>query len=98
MPTCPIRTYSAIALADEAASAGAEGVLLMPPIYFRYDQETVWQYFLDFLTRRTASLPAYLYNIPAYFHGDNGRDRGHSLRPAIAGLRIPAAILSISLV
>jgi dihydrodipicolinate synthase/N-acetylneuraminate lyase len=60
---------SAIALADEAASAGAEGVLLMPPIYFRYDQETVWQYFLDFLNALHGILPAYLYNIPAFSTG-----------------------------
>ena len=57
---------SAIALADEAASAGAEGVLLMPPIYFRYDQETVRQYYLEFLGALHGILPAYLYNIPAF--------------------------------
>jgi dihydrodipicolinate synthase/N-acetylneuraminate lyase len=56
----------AMALADEAASAGAEGVLLMPPIYFRYDQETVRQYFLDFLDAIHGIVPAYLYNIPAF--------------------------------
>jgi dihydrodipicolinate synthase/N-acetylneuraminate lyase len=57
---------SAIALADEAASAGAEGVLLMPPIYFRYDQETVCQYYLEFLSALHGILPAYLYNIPMF--------------------------------
>lgn len=57
---------SAIGLADEAARAGAEGVLLMPPIYFRYDQETIRQYCLDFLSALHGLLPAYLYNIPAF--------------------------------
>jgi len=57
---------AALALTDEAASAGAAGVLLMPPVYFRYDQETVCQYFLDFLRAAGALLDAYLYNIPQF--------------------------------
>jgi 4-hydroxy-tetrahydrodipicolinate synthase len=57
---------SALALADEAASTGAAGVLLTPPIYFRYDQETVRQYYLEFLNALHGMLPAYLYNIPAF--------------------------------
>jgi dihydrodipicolinate synthase/N-acetylneuraminate lyase len=57
---------SAIALADEAASAGAEGVLLMPPVYFRYDQETIGEYYREFLGALHGILPAYLYNIPAF--------------------------------
>jgi 4-hydroxy-tetrahydrodipicolinate synthase len=57
---------AALALTDEAAGAGAAGVLLMPPIYFRYDQETVRQYFLDFLKAADGLLPAYLYNIPMF--------------------------------
>jgi len=57
---------AALALTDEAAGAGAAGVLLMPPIYFRYDQETVRQYFLDFLKAADGLMPAYLYNIPQF--------------------------------
>ena len=57
---------AALALTDEAANAGAAGVLLMPPIYFRYDQETVRQYCLDFLKSAGGLLPAYLYNIPQF--------------------------------
>ncbi|HTP89783.1 MAG TPA: dihydrodipicolinate synthase family protein [Bryobacteraceae bacterium] len=60
---------AAVALADEAAGAGADGVLLMPPIYFRYDQETVCQYFLTFLEAVHGILPAYLYNIPLFATG-----------------------------
>ena len=60
---------SAIALADQASRAGAEGVLLMPPVYFRYDQETVRQYYLEFLSALHGILPAYLYNIPAFSTG-----------------------------
>jgi 4-hydroxy-tetrahydrodipicolinate synthase len=70
---CPVYTNvshsnldSALALADEAASTGAAGVLLTPPIYFRYDQETVRQYYLEFLNALHGMLPAYLYNIPAF--------------------------------
>ena len=57
---------AALALTDEAAGAGAAGVLIMPPIYFRYDQETVRQYFLDFLKSADGLVPAYLYNIPRF--------------------------------
>src|SRR5581483_7925017 len=32
---------AAIQLAEDAAANGAAGVLVMPPIYFRYDQETI---------------------------------------------------------
>jgi len=60
---------SAIALADEASRAGAEGVLLMPPVYFRYDQETVHQYFVEFLDAIRGLLPVYLYNIPMFSTG-----------------------------
>jgi 4-hydroxy-tetrahydrodipicolinate synthase len=76
---------SAIALADEAASAGAEGVLLMPPVYFRYDQETVGEYYLEFLGALHGILPAYLYNIPAFCSAITVET------PATAASRIPAA-------
>jgi len=57
---------AALALTDDAAGAGAAGVLLMPPIYFRYDQETVRQYFLNFLGAADGLVPAFLYNIPVF--------------------------------
>ena len=62
-------TYGALGLADEAAACGAHGVLLMPPVYFTYDQETIREYYLRFLDCLGGILPAYLYNIPAFASG-----------------------------
>jgi len=57
---------TAILLGEQAAEAGAAGVLVMPPIYFRYDQESVREYMLQFLDAVGRWVPAYLYNIPVF--------------------------------
>jgi dihydrodipicolinate synthase/N-acetylneuraminate lyase len=57
---------TAIRLAEEAAACGAAGVLIMPPIYFRYDQETIRECMLRFLDAVGRWIPAYLYHIPAF--------------------------------
>src|SRR5581483_1018348 len=57
---------AAIQLAEDAAANGAAGVLVMPPIYFRYDQETIREFMLRFLDTVGRWIPAYLYNIPAF--------------------------------
>lgn len=56
----------AVELAREAEDSGAAGVLLMPPYYFRYTQEAVRQFYLDFAREMRGLLPIYLYNIPAF--------------------------------
>ena len=55
----------AIELAREAARAGVAGVLLMPPYYFRQDQESILSFYRAFAAALGDALPIYLYNIPA---------------------------------
>jgi dihydrodipicolinate synthase/N-acetylneuraminate lyase len=54
----------AIGIAREAMEAGAAGVLVMPPYYFRYSQESIRAFMLAFAAR--AGAPVYLYNIPPF--------------------------------
>lgn len=56
----------AVALAQEAADAGVAGVLIMPPYYFRYDQESVRSFLLRFAEAVGTVVPLYLYNIPCF--------------------------------
>jgi 4-hydroxy-tetrahydrodipicolinate synthase len=56
----------AVMLAEEAASAGAAGVLLMPPHFFRYSQMEVREFFLQFAKTLQAEIPIYLYNVPFF--------------------------------
>jgi dihydrodipicolinate synthase/N-acetylneuraminate lyase len=55
----------AIELAREAASAGVAGILLMPPYYFRQDQDAIRSFYLAFAAAIGDALPIYLYNIPS---------------------------------
>jgi dihydrodipicolinate synthase/N-acetylneuraminate lyase len=55
----------AVELAREAAAAGAAGVLLMPPYFFRYDQEEIRGFYREF-ARQSGGIPTYLYNIPFF--------------------------------
>jgi 4-hydroxy-tetrahydrodipicolinate synthase len=56
----------AVELAREATSAGAAGLLLMPPYYFRYSQEEVRAFFQVFAATVSTDIPIYLYNIPGF--------------------------------
>src|SRR5258708_22365431 len=56
----------ALMLADEAASAGAVGVLLIPAHFFRYAQLEVREYYLEFAKTIRADIPIYLYNVPFF--------------------------------
>lgn len=53
-------------LAEGATRAGAAGLLLMPPYYFRYGAEPVEQFFLRFTASAARLAPLYLYNIPFF--------------------------------
>jgi 4-hydroxy-tetrahydrodipicolinate synthase len=57
---------TAILLAEQAADAGVAGVLVMPPVYFRYDQETVREYLAQLFDAVARWTPVYLYNIPQF--------------------------------
>ena len=54
----------ALQMACDAAYAGVRGVLLMPPYYYRYSQDTIKAFFQEFASRSPA--PVYLYNIPFF--------------------------------
>lgn len=54
----------AVTLANAAADAGAAGVLVMPPHYFRYNAAALRRFFLEFADQ--VKRPAYLYNIPQF--------------------------------
>ena len=53
-----------VRLGREAMDAGAAGVLIMPPYYFRYPQDVLRVYCLEFAAQVKA--PVYLYNIPFF--------------------------------
>lgn len=56
----------ALELGREACSAGAAGLLLMPPYFFRYDQDDVRHFFLEFARQLGKEADIYLYNIPFF--------------------------------
>jgi dihydrodipicolinate synthase/N-acetylneuraminate lyase len=56
----------AVDLAEQAEDAGAAGILLMPPYFYRYLDGEVEQFYFDFLKKRNGDLPIYLYNLPVY--------------------------------
>jgi dihydrodipicolinate synthase/N-acetylneuraminate lyase len=55
-----------IELAREAASAGAAGLFLMPPYYFRYSQETIYRFYLSFAAVLGDAAPIYISNDPSF--------------------------------
>ena len=56
----------ALALTEAAASAGAAGVLAMPPHYFRYAADEVEAFYLALGGAAAKWVPLYLYNIPQF--------------------------------
>ena len=56
----------AVDLGREAISAGAEGLLLMPPYFFRYSQEDIREFYLEFLRQAGTGAAVYLYNVPQF--------------------------------
>jgi dihydrodipicolinate synthase/N-acetylneuraminate lyase len=56
----------AILLGEEAVGSGVAAVLLMPPYYFRYDQQTIRTFCLKFADAVAKAVPVYLYNIPVF--------------------------------
>lgn len=54
----------AIQIANEAVSAGAEGLLLAPPYYFRYRQREIDEFYMQFARETGDTVPMLLYNIP----------------------------------
>jgi len=56
----------ALALGREATAAGAAGLLVMPPYFFRYGQPEVREFYMRFAEEIGHAAPLYLYNIPVF--------------------------------
>jgi 4-hydroxy-tetrahydrodipicolinate synthase len=56
----------AVELGREAVGAGAAGLLLMPPYFFRYNQEDIREFYLRFASQMGAQTQTFLYNIPFF--------------------------------
>jgi 4-hydroxy-tetrahydrodipicolinate synthase len=56
----------AIEMAQAAGAAGAAGLLLMPPYFFRYSQDSILAFFRQFAEDSGVDLPVLLYNIPQF--------------------------------
>lgn len=55
-----------VRLGREAADAGAAGLLLMPPYFFRYSATEVEHFFLEYMRELHRTVPVFLYNIPLF--------------------------------
>jgi dihydrodipicolinate synthase/N-acetylneuraminate lyase len=56
----------AIELASEAISSGAEGLLLMPPYFFRYAQEELVEFYEQFAAQVPSRIPILLDHLPRF--------------------------------
>lgn len=56
----------AVELAQAAAASGSAGVLLMPPYFYRYSQDTIREFYVQFADQAGLNIPTLLYNIPQF--------------------------------
>jgi len=54
----------ALQLADEAIAAGADGLVLMPPIFYPYTQCEIEEFYLQFARETGDAVPILLHNLP----------------------------------
>lgn len=54
----------AVELAEQAAGAGAAGLLLMPPHFYHFDDDVLAEFYAQFVKAVGTALPIYLYNLP----------------------------------
>ena len=55
-----------VELAQAAAASGAAGLLLMPPVFFRYTDDDVRMFYRRFAREAEVDVPVLLYNIPRF--------------------------------
>jgi 4-hydroxy-tetrahydrodipicolinate synthase len=53
-----------IQLADEAIASGADGLILMPPYFFRYSQQEIEEFYLQFVRETGDAVPILIHNLP----------------------------------
>jgi dihydrodipicolinate synthase/N-acetylneuraminate lyase len=56
----------AVELAQDAVSAGAAGLLLMPPYFYRYNDDQVFAFYQGFARMLDGKTCTYLYNLPFF--------------------------------
>jgi dihydrodipicolinate synthase/N-acetylneuraminate lyase len=54
----------AVDLAQDAIAVGAAGLLLMPPYFYRYSEEQIYEFYRQFVKMAEPTIPVYLYNLP----------------------------------
>jgi dihydrodipicolinate synthase/N-acetylneuraminate lyase len=54
----------ALQLAGEAISSGADGLIVMPPYFYPYEQAEIEEYFLQFASETGDAVPIVLHNLP----------------------------------
>lgn len=55
-----------VELAQSAMAAGAAGVLLMPPYFFRYRQDAIREFYVRFAAEAELRVPILMYHIPQF--------------------------------
>ena len=56
-------------LAQNALDSCASGLLLMPPYFYRYQDEQIFEFYRQFADAVGGRMPIYLYNIPVFTNG-----------------------------
>jgi dihydrodipicolinate synthase/N-acetylneuraminate lyase len=57
---------TSVAMALAAAQSKLDAVVLLPPIFFKYSQQDLLEFYLKFADAVDGRIPIYLYNIPAF--------------------------------
>jgi dihydrodipicolinate synthase/N-acetylneuraminate lyase len=56
----------ALVMAENAIDSGAAGVLILPPYFYRYDDDDIEEFLLRFAQCIDGRISVYLYNLPQY--------------------------------
>lgn len=59
----------AVQLAQEAVASGADGLIVMPPCFFRYGQAEIEEYFREFAAETGDAIPILLHHAPEWASG-----------------------------
>lgn len=77
-----------LTLAESALSAGAAGLMLMPPYFYRYSQDDIGSFYESALNAIGDETPVYLYNLPQFTNGISAPLACRLLTlPPIAGIK-----------
>jgi dihydrodipicolinate synthase/N-acetylneuraminate lyase len=58
----------AVLVAEGAVDAGAAGVLVSPPYFFKYSEDQIFEFYKQFLRQAEPGIPLYLYNLPTFLN------------------------------